>query len=380
MKIAFIGQKGIPTKFGGIERYVEDVSQNLVKLGHEVFVYTRPYYSSSQRKSYRGVKLISLPSIVTKHLDTITHVFISTIHALWQNYDVIHYQGVGPSLLSFIPRIFKPKTEIVVTFHSLDRNHAKWNWFARMILTIGEWTACNFPHRTITVSKGLQKYSLIRYKVPTTYIPNGVYTKKVKLDKRVLTQFGIKKNKYFIVVSRFIKHKRIDDVIKVFNKMNYSNMKLVIIGDGSFTTDYAERLKKLIDNSNIIFTGWLSGELLFNLISQATAFISASEDEGMPITVLEAMSLGVPVVLSDILGHQDAVENCYWYSFPVGDLRNLQKQMRYVIRYQKKVKFEAKQNQKLIKENYDWEEIAASLARLYAQDVNVPKTWQTNLF
>ncbi len=151
MKIAFIGQKGIPTKFGGVERYVEGVSQNLVKQGHEVFVYTRPYYTSSSKKSWQRVKLINLPSIHTKHLDAISHVFLATMHALTQDYDIIHYQGVGPSLLSFIPRIFKPKTEVVVTFHSLDRNHAKWYWLAKVILIIGEWTACKFPHRTVTV-------------------------------------------------------------------------------------------------------------------------------------------------------------------------------------------------------------------------------------
>ncbi len=379
MKIAFIGQKGIPTKFGGVERYVEGVSQNLVKLDHEVFVYTRPYYTNKSKKTWKGVNLISLPSLHTKHLDAISHVFIATMHALWQNYDVIHYQGVGPSLVSFIPRIFKPNTEVVVTFHSLDRNHAKWSWLARAILTIGEWTACRFPHRTVTVSKGLQKYSLARYKTPTTYIPNGVYTGDIKAGDRLLKDLGVKANKYYIVVSRFIKHKKVEDIITAFKELNNPDMKLVIVGDSSFTTSYAAKLQKMA-NDNIIFTGWLSGDRLFNLISKAAAFLSASEDEGMPISVLEALSLGTPVILSDILGHQDAVEGCYWYDFPVSDIAKLKKQMRYVVRYKDKVISEGKVNQKLIRENYDWEQIAKSLADLYAQEFHLPKVWKTTLF
>jgi len=379
MKIAFIGQKGIPAKFGGVERYVEGVSQNLTKLGHEVFVYTRAHYTDRNKKSWHGVNLINLPAIYTKHLDAISHVFLATIHALWQDYDIIHYQGVGPSLLSFIPRIFKPKSEVIVTFHSLDRNHAKWSKLAKMILTIGEWTACKFPHRTITVSKGLQQYCLARYKTPTTYISNGVYVNDIAKDKRLLNKYSLKNGKYYIVVARFIKHKRIEDVINAFKGIVNTDMKLVIVGDGSFTENYASRLKKFSDD-RIIFTGWLSGEILFNLISQSGAFISGSEDEGMPITVLEAMSLGVPVILSNIIGHRDAVENCYWYDFPVGDINALQKKMKYVSRYSTKVMQEAKANQKIIRHNFDWELITKSINDLYAQDFHVPKSWQISLF
>jgi glycosyltransferase involved in cell wall biosynthesis len=380
MKIAFIGQKGIPTKFGGIERYVEGISQNLVKQGHEVFVYTRPYYTKFNKKTWKGVNLISLPSIRTKHLDAISHVFLATIHALMQDYDVMHYQGVGPSLLSFIPRILKLKTEVIVTFHSLDRNHAKWAWLAKTVLTIGEWTACKFPHRTITVSKGLQQYCLKRYKTPTTYIPNGVYSSATIEKKSILKKYNIQEKKYFIVVTRFIKHKRVEDVIEAYNNMGKSDVKLVIVGDGSYTDSYAKKLHSIAKNENIIFTGWLSGDPLFYLISKSAAFLSASEDEGMPITVLEAMSLSVPVVLTDILGHRDALDGCFGYYFQTRDVYKLQKHMRYVLRYSDKVFLEAQQNQKVVRENNDWELIAKSLSDLYAQEFRMPKSWQTTIF
>ena len=125
MKIAMIGQKGIPVRYGGIERHVQELSLKLNKLGHSVFVYTRPYYTNKNLKEFKGVNLISLPSIHTKHLDAISHTFLATLDALRKDYDIIHYHGVGPSLLSWIPRIFKPRVKVVVTFHCIDRRHKK---------------------------------------------------------------------------------------------------------------------------------------------------------------------------------------------------------------------------------------------------------------
>ena len=380
MKVAFIGQKGIPATFGGgVERYVEAVASNLVKLNHEVFVYTRPYYTPAKRKKYEGVNLISLPSIRTKNFDAISTVFLASIHTLFQDYDIIHYQGVGPSLLSFIPRIFKPSAKVVVTFHSLDRLHAKWSKLAKLILTISEWTACKFPHQTIAVSKGLQVYCLKKYNTPTTFIPNGIYLDSKSDDKKVLSEFGLKKNKYFIAMSRLVAHKRIEDVINAFMKINNPDFKLVIIGGSSYTDDYQTFLQQLAaDDQRIVFTGFLSGERLFTIMKNSLALASASEDEGMPITILEVMSLGVPVILSDIRGHRELVDNLIY--FDLYDVKKLQKEMQYVLKNTKKVKAAAKLQQKMIINDYNWDDIAKSIAEVYRQDIVAPQSLGNTLF
>ncbi|MFA5047783.1 MAG: glycosyltransferase [Patescibacteria group bacterium] len=158
MKVAFIGQKGIPTKQGGIEKHVEELSTRLAQAGFDVTVYSRPHYTGQKQKVYfyKKVQIINLPSLVTKHLDAISHTFLASLHALFQNYNVIHYHGVGPSLMSFIPRIFNPRAKVIVTFHCIDRQHQKWGIFAKTMLGLGEWTACHFPHETIVVSQTLQ--------------------------------------------------------------------------------------------------------------------------------------------------------------------------------------------------------------------------------
>lgn len=126
MKIAFIGQKGIPAVGGGVERYVEDVATRLAALSHEVIVYTRPNYTPSFLTEYKGVSLISLPSIPTKHLDAISHTFLATLRAIFSGVDIIHYQSIGPALLSWLPKLLRPKIKVISTLQSRDYEHLKW--------------------------------------------------------------------------------------------------------------------------------------------------------------------------------------------------------------------------------------------------------------
>ena len=166
MKIVMIGQKGIPALFGGVERHVEEVSYRLAeKKNYQVFVYTRSYYTPKKIKIYKKVKLINLPSITTKHLDAISHVFFSTLHAIFKvKPDVIHYHGVGPALCLWIPKLLNPRIKIVFTFHCRDYFHKKWNGFARLALKLGEIIGCYLADEIIAVSLEIQKYVKDNYK------------------------------------------------------------------------------------------------------------------------------------------------------------------------------------------------------------------------
>ena len=171
MRIAMIGQKGIPARYGGIERHVEEISVRLAERGHEVIVYCRPYYTPEEGP-FRGVTLARLPSIKTRHLDAATHSLISTAHVLSMKADVVHYHALGPSGLSFVPRMAGART--VATVHGLDWRGDKWGAAATWVLQRCEYMACHFPSETIVVSNILKKYFLDRYGCEVTYIPNGV--------------------------------------------------------------------------------------------------------------------------------------------------------------------------------------------------------------
>ncbi|MDD5251659.1 MAG: glycosyltransferase family 4 protein [Patescibacteria group bacterium] len=314
MKIAMIGQKGIPASSGGIERHVEEMSRRLGMLGHDVTVYTRAWYAPDTKSGAElmpGVRAAVTPCLHTKHLDAITHTFIATLHAIRNGHDVIHYHGVGPSLLAWLPRLFAPRTKVVVTFHCIDRRQQKWGRFARFMLGVGEWAACRFPHETVVVSRTLQEYCRSRFGRATTYAPNGV-TPAATTNTDNLSRWGLEPNGYILTVARLIEPKGIHFLVEAFRELKRrgasANLKLVIVGDSSFTDDYARRLKsQAADLNDVIFTGALAGESLNDLYANCRVFSLPSETEGLPLVVLEAMSHGRPVLVSDIPEMKEAV-------------------------------------------------------------------------
>lgn len=377
MKIAMIGQKGIPfIRDGGVERHVEELAVRLAKRGHEVFAYVRPRFIINSQRIYKGVKLISLPSIPTKNLDTITHTFLATFHVLFKKVDVIHYHGVGPSTLAWIPRLLKRRTKIIVTFHSIDRFHKKWGWFARLYLGWGEWTATHFPHKTIAVSKAIQNYCKEKFNKDVIYIPNGVTVEKVEVQDK-LKQFGLEKDEYILTVARLIKHKGIHYLIEAYRRLentfgtdskNWPGgkiRKLVIVGAPSFTEDYFAYLNKLAEQSpNIIFTGFQTGETLTQLFANAYLYVHPSEAEGLSITILEAMSHGICVLISNIPENLEAIDHS-GFSFETKDVNDLYEKLVYLLNFPEGVKRRGEHGLKFIKEHFDWDKIVVEVEKLY---------------
>jgi len=364
VKIAYIGQKGIPMTQGGVEAHVENLAVEMAKKGHDVFVYTRPYYTNKKLKEYKGVKLIFLPSIQTKHLDAISHTFLASIHALFQNFDIIHYHAVGPAIFSFIPRLFS-KAKVIGTFHCIDRFHQKWGRFARTILRIGEWAICTFPHLTIVVSPHIQKYCLKEYAKETLLIPNG-FKIDDNFEDDILKKYNLTSKKYFIAVSRIIKHKGLHYSIEAFKKLNNPEYKLVIVGDTFYNQKYKEYLNKISkDEKNIIFTGLQKGEALNKLFTNAFSFILASEDEGLSITLLEAMAHGIPVIASIIDANMYFIEKSVVYSFENRNIDDLKNKMEYVLSHPEENKKISEKAEKFVKENFSWDNIGNKIDKIY---------------
>lgn len=382
MKIAMIGQKGAPAAWGGVEKHVEELSTRLVQAGHQVTIYCRRWYALKTTSNYNGVALRFIPSIHTKHLDTITHTLFSTINALFQNYDIIHYHGVGPALLSWIPRLFKPRAKVVVTFHCLDRLHGKWGGLARLALWLGEWAACTFPHTTITVSKNLEKYVWDKFSCRSVYLPNCVTAPRQATndDAAVLNRFGLQRGQYLLFVSRLVSHKGVHYLIDAFRHLKkeqpklFQNIKLAIVGGGVYTDDYVRYIHEMSrDLPEVIFTGWQSGHELSALQANAALFVHPSNAEGLPIAVLEAMAYGLPVVASDIPEHNEIIADKR-FLFTPAKVTELQKTMTWAMENPEICYANAIQNRQRAERKYDWEVTALATADLYEQISNAIAT------
>ena len=367
MKIAFIGQKGIPMTFGGVEKHVERLAVGLSSKGHDVYAYTRPWYTPAKKKQFQKVKLISLRSIKTKNLDAITHTWRASWNVVFkQNFDVIHYHGVGPSLLAWIPRLFKPSVKVVVTFHCQDRYHQKWGRLARWALQLGEWSAVRYAHDTITVSKVLQIYCNEHYNASTLYVPNGIDLPK-QTGAQEIKKLGLNKDSYIFFISRLVKHKGVHYLIDAYKKIK-TKKKLVIAGGSAFTDNYVKRLKKMANGDpNIIFTGNVKGgsQLWSELHSNAYMMVHPSESEGLPIVILEAMSFGLPVLASDIPEDMEAINGGFGFSFKNTQVRDLREKMEYLLGCPKLVKAVGQDARKHVEKNYNWKDIVNSIEKVY---------------
>lgn len=370
MKIAMIGQKGIPAQAGGIERHVEELAAELVKQGHEVLVFCRKWYSE-QNGNYRGIKCITAPSIASKHLDAITHTFTSTIKAWRLGADVFHFHGVGPAILCWLPKLLHPHAYVIVTFHCIDRHHQKWNWLARVMLHIGEWCACRFPNETITVSKTLQTYCHLSFGRDAVYIPNGTHIPIHAANQKLLEQFGLAPNKYFMMCARLVRHKGAHTLIKAWKKLKQENpklvldMKLAIVGGSAFTDEYEEELQALVKNDDsIVLTGVQTGDNLHALFANSYAAVHPSESEGLPIAILEAMGYGKCVLSSDIAESLEIIAE-HGMTFATGDQKDLARKMAMLIEQPELAKAVGQEARDFVAKHYDWADIAQTTGYLY---------------
>ena len=362
----------MPARFGGVERHVHDLSIELDKRGFDITVYGRSWYTKHSLPRIDGIRTVHLSSLRSKYFDTITHTLLATIHALRERHEVIHYHGVGPSLWSFIPRIFSPKTLVITTFHSIDRKHEKWGWFARLILRLGEWTTCNLAHRTIAVSQTIRQYARDVYDCDAEFIPNAVRMYEKTDKQEYLATWGLEPGSYVLMVSRLIPHKGAHYLIEAHKKLKFAGLidkdtKLAIVGDGYYTDAYVRSLQVMAEqNDDIVFTGFQSGEALTQLFSHAKLMVHPSDKEGLPINVLEGMSYSLPVLLSDIPEHLE-LTNSPDYLFAHSQVLSLKDRLLRLLQTDvSTLADQGKKNRQQIKDVYHWDVVIDEIIGLYA--------------
>ncbi len=372
MKIAMIGHKRIPSREGGVEIVVEELATRLADKGNEVDVYNRKGNNVQDKsiknkkiKKYKNVNIITIPTINKKGIDALIYSFLATVKACFKKYDVIHYHAEGSCAMLWIPHLFKKK--IVVTIHGLDWQRSKWGGFATKYIKFGEKMAVKYADSIIVLSKGVQKYFKEEYGRDTIFIPNGVNKANIVETNIIKDKYGLEKDSYILFLARIVPEKGLDYLIQAYKKIN-TNKKLVIAGGASHTNDYLEHIKEMVQkNKNIIMTGFVQGQELEELYSNCYLYCLPSDIEGMPISLLEAMSYGKNCLISDI---EESVQVCgeYATTFKKSNIDDLKVKLEKILN-SKELK-----NENEIKEyvlsRYNWDEIADKVFRVYKRRNN----------
>lgn len=388
MKIAVIGTKGIPAHFGGIERHCEELYPRIAARGHEVTIFVRDWFTPL-RGPYKGVYLRGAPTLNRKGLDAFVHTATASLIALQGDFDIVHYHAIGPSLFSFIPRATGTKT--VATVHALDWQRAKWGAGSRQVLKAGEWSSAHFPQKTIVVSRDLKRYIFERYGREAVYIPNGVVPVEPPDSAELIKVFGIEPGRYVLFLGRLVPEKGCHDLIAAYLASGIE-LPLVVAGGSSHSDEYAGELKRIAAPAGagvvgqtgtpggsqghkpgrVIFTGNVEGELLKQLSGHAGLFVLPSMLEGLPIVLLEMLSLGVPVLASDIGPSREVLgEGQFGALYRVGDQVDLKEKLLKALNNLEELKEKAEAGRKHVRTANDWETIAEETERVYTQALAV---------
>lgn len=363
MNIAIIGPKGVlpSEKAGGIEARVYEVSKRLVEMGHFVTVYARRRHMPGAPDFVEGIRIKYMPTVYSKNLEAIIYTFFSTFHSLFGDYDIYDFHGVGPSTLAWMPRLLRPRKRTFVTFHARDQFHQKWNWFGRLYLRFGEWASVHFPHYCMTVSHVLQVLCRDYYKVQTIYVPNGARIQFVQSHMHT-DSFGLRQKEYFLTVGRLLPVKGIHHAINAFRQLD-TDKHLVIVGSGDKA--YIKELQELARGDHRIrFLGFQKGDALKELFAHAYALLQPSESEGLPLTVLEAMSYGTPTIVSNIEGNLEAIYNT-GFVFENKSVEDLTKVLRYTLQHPEEVTTQGEEARAVIETQFSWDMIASHVESLY---------------
>ncbi len=369
MRIAMLGHKRIPSREGGVEIVVEEISKRLAALGNSVTCYNRKghhvsgtEFDKADLKEYEGIRIKRTLTIDAKGLAAVTSSFFGSIACAFGKYDVVHFHAEGPSFMCGLPKLFGKR--VVVTIHGLDWKRAKWGRFASWYIMKGERAAVKHADEIIVLSKSVKDYFKETYDRETVFIPNGV-TLPQSRDPRIITdKYGLNKDEYVLFLGRLVPEKGVHYLIKAFKEIK-SDKKLVIAGGSSDTKDYMNKLKLLADgDSKIIFVGFVEGQELEELYSNAYLYVLPSDVEGMPLSLLEAMSYGKACLTSDIPECEDVTGDSEM-TFGHGDVSDLAKKMDWLINNQSIVDKHAKQAFETVKNRYSWDDIAKKTLAVY---------------
>ncbi len=303
MKIAILGTRGIPSAYGGFETFAEELSAILASRGHQVTVYCRPHSVSFRPASdmHRGVRLVFLPTIRHKYLDTIAHTFVSTLHVLGEEADIVLICNAANSIYSWIPRIVGKRT--VVNVDGLERKRRKWNALGKAYYRLSEWLSTFLPNAIVTDARTIQEYYKDCYRKDSYFIPYGAFPPD-GAGVSVVKRLGLRPEEYALYVSRLEPENNALLVVKAFERVK-EMVQLAVVGDAPYARDYIRQVRNTND-PRVVFTGAVYGPGYRELLAHAQFCIHATEVGGTHPALIEAMAAGKAILYLDTAENREA--------------------------------------------------------------------------
>ncbi|WP_155337664.1 glycosyltransferase family 4 protein [Acrocarpospora corrugata] len=361
LRVAMIGQRGLPATYGGIEHHVAQIGRRLAARGHEITVFCRTNYTDERHDRLDGMRLRHLPTLGTKHLDALTHSLTSTMTAAGRH-DIVHYHALGPGLFAPVPR-YLTRSRVVQTIHGWDDLRAKWGGLAQRVLRAGRWVSQRVPNAVIGVSREISD----AYGESATYIANGVERPPDGLSPEPVLARGLRPGGYVLFVGRLVPEKAVDLLLRTFSRLP-GDVQLAVAGGSAYTDDYVTGLRELAARDpRIHLLGYVYGDDLAALYQHAGAYVQPSHLEGLPLALLEAASHGLPLIASGLGCHREiiAAEGPGGRIFRPGDPAGLLAALTHVLADQEKERAAALVRRDDILRRYSWDRATDLTEELY---------------
>ena len=372
LKIAMLGHKRIPSREGGIEIVVAELATRMAKWGFDVTCFNRSghhvsgaAFDEEASNEYNGVKLKSVWTLDKKGVAAMTASFSGAVRAAFGKYDVVHFHAEGPCAMMWIPKLFGKKC--IATIHGLDHQRAKWGKFASWYIRTGEKCAVRFADDIIVLSENVKNYFKDTYNRHTVFIPNGVIPAESVQACEITKRYGLHKDEYILFLGRLVPEKGVSYLMEAYKTLK-TDKKLVIAGGASDSQGYLEELTELAgDDPRILFTGFVQGRVLEELFSNAYVYVLPSDLEGMPLSLLEAMSYGNCCLTSDIPECADVL-GAFGVTFRQGNVPDLAEKLQTLCDDPVSVDLFKKQAADYICNRYNWDDVTRQTLQIYGVD------------
>ncbi len=357
-----LGLRGFPGVQGGVETHAENLYPLIADLGWQVTCATRSPYHPDDVTEWSGVSFLRTWSPRSQYFEAIVHSIVAVLRAALVRPDIVHIHAIGPAIVTPLARLLGLK--VVVTHHGPDYDREKWNTIARGILRLGETLGMRFSNRRIVISQVIKDLVQDHTGMSSDIVPNGVPIPALDTPVTPLAQFGLERGRYVLLVSRFVPEKRHLDLINAFDQAGLSGWKVALVGDSDHPSEYSEALKaRASEHADVVLTGFQSGETLRALFQHAGVFVLPSSHEGLPISLLEALSYGLRCIASDIPANL-CVELKDERYFPLGDVDALAARLAEQAATEWRPE-DRDAVRKWVAERYNWQAIAAATTEVY---------------